>query len=147
MRIRLSTDFLTGLLFLALGGFAIIYGSRYPIGTAARMGPGYYPLLVSSGLMLLGIVLVVRSFFLSSDEVEAIHPRPLFFVLIGTLAFGLLIEHSGFLLAGIIVVFASQLAESDFRLLEVSVLAACLVAFIAGLFRFGLGLPLKLLPF
>jgi hypothetical protein len=64
MRIRLSTDFLTGLLFLALGSFAIIYGSRYPIGTASRMGPGYYPLLVSSGLVLLGCILVIRSFFL-----------------------------------------------------------------------------------
>jgi hypothetical protein len=147
MRIRLSTDFLTGLLFLALGAFAIIYGSRYPIGTASRMGPGYYPLLVSSGLVLLGIVLVVRSFFLAGDELEAINPRPLFFVLIGTLAFGLLIEHSGFVLAGILVVFLSRFADRDFRLLEVSVLAACLVAFIAGLFHFGLGLPLKLLPF
>jgi predicted membrane channel-forming protein YqfA (hemolysin III family) len=67
--------------------------------------------------------------------------------LIGTLAFGLLIEHSGFVLAGILVVFVSRFADRDFRALEVSLLAVGLVAFIAGLFRFGLGLPLKLLPF
>ena len=40
MKVRLSADLLTGLLFVALGGFAIIYGSRYAPGTAARMGPG-----------------------------------------------------------------------------------------------------------
>jgi putative tricarboxylic transport membrane protein len=146
MRIRLSTDFLTGLLFLAIGAFAVIYGSRYSLGTAARMGPGYYPLLASSGLVLLGLVLVVRSFLTTTEEVAAINVRPLVLILAGTLAFGLLIDRAGLIIAGLLLVFAARLADRDFRPWEVTVLAVCLVAFTLAIFRYGLGMPLRLWP-
>jgi hypothetical protein len=146
MRIRLSTDLLTGLLFLALGAFAMVYGSRYPLGTAARMGPGYYPLLASSGLVLLGLVLVVRSFVTTTGEVGSVNLRPLVLILIGTLAFGLLIDRAGLIIAGLVLVFAARLADRGFRLLEVSILAVCLVAFTLAIFRYALGMPLRLWP-
>jgi putative tricarboxylic transport membrane protein len=146
MRLRLSTDLLTGILFLALGAFAMIYGSRYPLGTAARMGPGYYPLLASSGLILLGLVLVVRSFIMAMEEVGAINVRPLILILAGTLAFGLLIDRAGLIIAGLFLVFAARLADKGFRPLEVAVLAVCLVVFTLAIFRYGLGMPLKLWP-
>ena len=146
MRIRLSTDFLTGLLFLAIGAFAVIYGSRYSLGTAARMGPGYYPLLASAGLVLLGLVLVVRSFLTTTEKIAAINVRPLVLILAGTLAFGLLIDRAGLIIAGLLLVFAARLADRDFRPLEVAVLAICLVAFTLAIFRYGLGMPLRLWP-
>ena len=145
MRIRLSTDLLSGVLFLALGAFAMIYGSRYPLGTAARMGPGYYPLLASSGLVLLGVVLVVRSFVTTAAEVGVINLRP-FLILAGTLAFGLLIDRAGLIIAGLVLVFAARLADRDFRPLEVAILAVCLVAFALAIFRYDLGMPLRLWP-
>jgi putative tricarboxylic transport membrane protein len=146
MRIRLSTDLLTGLLFLVIGAFAMIYGSRYSLGTAARMGPGYYPLLASSGLVLLGLVLVVRSFLTTAEEIAAINLRPLLLILAGTLAFGLLIDRAGLIVAGLVLVFAARLADRDFRPLEVTILAICLVAFTLAIFRYGLGMPLRLWP-
>ncbi|MGH6783377.1 MAG: tripartite tricarboxylate transporter TctB family protein [Sphingomicrobium sp.] len=138
---------MTGLLFLALGGFAIIYGARYAFGSAARMGPGFYPLVVSSGLVLLGIILVVRSFLRPGEAIETINWRPLFFVLLGTLAFALLVERAGFVLAAVLLIFAARLADGGFRWLEVMVLAAALVAFVAALFWLGLSLPLRPFPF
>ncbi len=147
MKIRISTDLLTGLFFLALGGFAIAYGSRYPVGTAARMGPGYFPLLASSGLVLLGLVLVARAVIGASEQVGAVNPRSLLFVLAGTLAFGLLIERGGLLLSGVLLVFAARFAERDVRPVETGILAACLLAFTVAVFWYGLGLPLRLLPF
>ena len=146
MRIRLSTDLLTGVLFLALGVFAAIYGSRYPLGTAARMGPGYYPLLASSGQILLGLVQVLRSFLTTTGDLGAVNVRPLVLVLAGTLAFGLLIDRSGFVIAGLLLVFAARLADRDFRPVEVAILAVCLVAFTLAIFRYGLGMPLRLWP-
>jgi Tripartite tricarboxylate transporter TctB family len=101
MRARLSTDLVTGVLFIALGGFAIVYGSRYALGTAARMGAGYFPLLISVGLVLIGALLVGRSFLTSGDQLEAIGWRPLLLILVGVLAFGLLIDRLGLLIAGI----------------------------------------------
>jgi hypothetical protein len=147
MRIRLSTDLLSGVLFLALGGFALAYGSRYSLGTAARMGPGYYPLLASSGLVILGLVLVVRSFLSPQDEVGAISVRPLLLILAGTFAFGLLIDRSGFVVAAVILVFAARFADREFRLAEIAVLSFCLVVLMLAIFRYGLGMPLKVWPF
>ena len=146
MRIRLSTDLLTGILFLALGGFAMIYGSRYALGTAARMGPGYYPLLASSGLVLIGVVLVARSFLATADEIGVIDIRPLVLVLAGTLAFGLLVDRSGFVLAGVVLVVASRLADRDVRVVETIILALALVVLTLAIFRYGLGMPLRLWP-
>jgi|RhiMetdeSRZDD1v2_1073273.scaffolds.fasta_scaffold836416_2 hypothetical protein len=146
MRIRLSTDLLSGVLFLALGGFALIYGSRYSLGTTARMGPGYYPLLASAGLVLIGLVLVARSLLRAREEVGAVNLRPLVLVLAGTLAFGLLIDRIGFIVAGIVLVAAARGGERGFKALEVAVLALGLIAFTLAIFRYGLGMPLKLWP-
>jgi hypothetical protein len=144
MRIRLTTDFLTGLLFLALGLFVIVYGSRYPLGTAARMGPGYYPLLVSGGLVLIGAILVIRSQAKGSAEIGMISVRPLLMVLLGALAFGLLIERLGFLAASVALVILTRFADRDLRLTETVVLALFLTAFTTAIFYYALGMPLRL---
>ncbi len=145
MRVRLTTDFLTGLLFLAFGLFVIIYGSRYPLGTASRMGPGYYPLLASSGLVLLGIVLVARSVMKGGgDAISGINIRPLLLILLGTLAFGVLIERVGFLAASVALVVLTRFAERDIRLAETAALALFLTAFTTAIFWYALGMPLRL---
>ena len=148
MRLRLTTDFLTGLLFLGLGAFAIIYGWNYPIGTAARRGPGSYPMILASGLILLGGILVGRSLVTTDDDdtLGEIAIRPLAFVLAGTLAFALVVERTGFIIASFILIFAARCADRDFRLVEVTLLAAVLVVFIAALFWLGLSVPLRPFP-
>ena len=146
MRIRLTSDLLTGLLFVSLGAFAILYGWNYPAGTAARMGPGYYPTLIACGLILLGAILLGRAFLTQGEAIGTIALRPLLAVLAGTLAFALLVERAGFVLAGIVLVAVVRLADRDFRLIEVAALALGLVAFVAALFWFGLSLPLKPFP-
>jgi membrane-bound ClpP family serine protease len=145
MKVRLSADLLTGLLFVALGGFTIVYGSRYAPGTAARMGPGYFPMLVSAGLTLVGIVLVVRSLLATGEVLGAIGWRPLVLLLAGVLAFGLLIDRLGLLAAGIALVVAARLADREFRWLETALLAVGLTLAAAAVFLYGLGLPIKLL--
>ena len=147
MKVRLTTDLLTGLLFLALGGFVIVYGSRYAMGSAMRMGPGYFPFLTSICLMLLGLVLVVRSRIRDGKTIGTLALRPLFVVLFATLAFGFLIERAGFLLASIALVLASRFADRGFRFVEVAALALFLTALIAAIFRYGLGLPIRMMPF
>jgi hypothetical protein len=147
MRIRLTTDLLTGLFFIGIGLFAIIYGWNYPFGTAVRIGPGYFPKLVASGLLMLGLILVGRSLLLATENEEiSVVFRPLLVVLAGTLAFGLLVERAGFVLAGFVLVFATRFADRDFRLAEVTLLAAVLVTFIALMFWLGLSLPLRPFP-
>ncbi|HEY9215472.1 MAG TPA: tripartite tricarboxylate transporter TctB family protein [Ancylobacter sp.] len=142
MKIHLSTDFLTGLLFSGLGATAIIIGAKYPLGTAARMGAGYFPLLVSVGLIILGGILLVRSFVSETEEVGEIDLRPFLVMLASVLLFGLLIEDWGFPLAGAVVVVGASLAGRVFKPIETSLLAVGLVVFCTLLFSYGLGLNL-----
>ncbi len=143
MKLRLSTDLATGVLFIALGGFAIIYGWRYAIGTTARMGPGYFPLLISSGLVLVGVILVLRSLLASGDALGKIGWRPLLLVLAGVLAFGLLIDRIGLLVAGVLLIVAARLADRDLRPVETAVLAVVLTLATGTVFLYGLGLPIR----
>jgi hypothetical protein len=143
MKLRLSTDLATGVLFVALGGCAIIYGSRYAIGTTARMGPGYFPMLISSGLVLTGAILVVRSVLAAGDTLGAIRWRSLILVLAGVLAFGLLIDRLGLVAAGILLIVAARLADGPFRPVETVLLAVGLTAATGAIFLYGLGLPIR----
>jgi putative tricarboxylic transport membrane protein len=143
----LSTDLLSGLLFAALGAGALYISWRYPAGTAARMGPGYFPHLVSSLLVLLGGILMLRAWFRPGETIAILDLRPLLFVLLGTVAFGLLIERAGLIAASAMVVVASRFARPGFRPVEVLLLAAGLAGGAALLFVYALGLSVRLLPF
>jgi putative tricarboxylic transport membrane protein len=147
MHLRLSTDLLSGLLFAALGATALYVSWRYPAGTAARMGPGYFPHLVGGLLLLLGGILALRALWRPGERVGTLDLRPLVFVLIATCSFGFLIERAGLLVAGVVLVVAARLARPDFRLLEVLLLAVGLAACATLLFVYALGMNVRLLPF
>ena len=69
MVIRSPKDFWAGLLFIGLGILAITVGSRYNLGTAARMGPGYFP-------RILGILLIVIGAIIHIAPCDAAKPKP-----------------------------------------------------------------------
>ena len=148
MNIRASSDILTAILFLALGFAALFYGlDHYSLGTPARMGAGVYPTLLSIGLIFIGSILLLQTYFDPDEAVGKINLRAVVFVLAGTFLFGLLIERAGLLAASVALVFAARIADREMKILETVVLAAALFVLTAGLFRYGLGMPLYLLPF
>jgi hypothetical protein len=147
VKIPLSTDLLAGLGLIGLGGFALGYGWRYAFGTAARMGSGFYPRLVSLALIAVGAALVVRSFFRKDDELGTIELRPVALVLLGTVVFALLIERAGLVVSTGLLIVLARLADDDFRPAEVLRLCLGLVLFASIVFWYGLALPFRLLPF
>ena len=142
MTIRLSTDLLTGLLFCILGLGAIYLGADYPVGTAARMGAGYFPLMISACLIGLGLVLVVRSFVTATEPLGEIAIRPLATVVASTLLFAFLIEDYGFPVAGAVLVLGVALAGRGFRPVQMVLLTVGLVVFCTVVFVYLLGLNL-----
>jgi hypothetical protein len=56
-----SRDFLTGLIFAAVGLAFAWGGAKYGFGQARRMGPGYFPVLTGGALALVGLALVARA--------------------------------------------------------------------------------------
>ena len=72
MRIKSQKDFFSGLLYLIIGGGFAIGAFNYTIGDSARMGPGYFPLLVGILLAILGAIIVVKSLVVETPDGDPI---------------------------------------------------------------------------
>ena len=61
MNLKSQKDFFSGLMFMCVG-VAFAWGaSGYTIGTGARMGPGYFPLVLGVLLALLGGLITFKA--------------------------------------------------------------------------------------
>jgi Tripartite tricarboxylate transporter TctB family len=147
-RIRDPRDFWAGLLFVAAGVFAVVVARRYPFGTTAAMGPGYFPTVLGGLLVGLGVIVSGRSLRPSKPlaALGAIRGRPLVLVLASVIVFGLALPRLGLAVAGILLVAVSRAAAPGFRWVEVLVFAAALTAFCAAVFLWGLEMPMTLWP-
>ena len=141
--IRNSKDFYAGIIFMFFGFLTIFEAYGYQIGTARRMGPGYFPIVLGGILVLIGMIITINGLWSKGDTIK-LSLRPLLVVCSGILAFAFLIRPAGLVLATFALVFISCLAGWKFRFLEVLALSLLLVAMTIGIFVFSLGLPLKL---
>jgi hypothetical protein len=94
VNIKSQKDFFSGLLFMVVGG-AFAYGAtNYSIGTAARMGPGYFPLMLGILLALLGAVVAFKALVVETPDGDKIGKwawKPLIFIIAANLLFGVMI--------------------------------------------------------
>ena len=147
MRIRNPTDFLTGLLFGGFGLFVSLYAAtHYSIGSAIRMGPGYFPACIGALVALLGLALLVSSLRVEGPPLPRLPLRPVLLVLAGSVAFGYLLKPFGLVLSTVALVLVSAAGGHEFRWREVLALAAGLAVFAVAVFVYGLGLPFPLWP-
>jgi hypothetical protein len=146
MGIRNPRDFWAGVLYLALAICAIWIGRNYQQGTSARMGPGYFPVMLGSLLAIFGAVSIGRSFIRAGEAISALAWRPLALVLGSTVVFGLLLARTGVLVALPCLIVISALASRKSRLDVTSIAALIgLVAFCVVVFVKGLGVPMPLI--
>jgi hypothetical protein len=137
-------DAALGLIFILIG-IAFAIGSRSAeIGTAFRMGPGYFPLLLSTVLMHLGGIIVAGS-FKGANELFVIVPwRGLLLVLAAPVIFGLTVRKLGLAPAIVLTVVLSVFASQRSSLRLVGAMAIGLTLFCVAVFSYGLRLPLPL---
>jgi hypothetical protein len=146
MRIRAPKDFWSGLMFCGFAVVAILAARGYSLGTAGKMGPGYFPLLLGGVLGVLGLILIVRSLVLDGEPVARLHVLPIAVIAFAVALFGLMIEPLGLVATLAVLTIVTAWAGADFRFVEAAVLAAVLIAFSVGVFVYLLGLPLALWP-
>ena len=144
--LRSNKDFLTGLLFLILGGFAVAVAAGYPMGSLMRMGPGYFPTTLGAILCLFGAWLLVRGLRGAGASIRSWAWRPLSLISLSIVLFGFLLDRAGLIPALIAMFFAAAAAGREFRLKEVLILTVVMGAFAAALFLYGLKLPYQLIP-
>ena len=144
--IRNPRDFYAGLLFVAFGVMALVIVQAYTIGTAARMGPGYFPRLL--GILLVGGGIIQALIGLRSKPDIAVewHWQPLFKLLIGVALFIVMTPWLGLIIATLVMSFVAMAAGRDFRWQEALPVGAILGGGAAALFVYGLGIPLPVWP-
>jgi putative tricarboxylic transport membrane protein len=146
MKLHNPRDFLAGLLFVSFGGAALAVSHAYTIGTAARMGPGYFPRALGILLVVLGALLSLRGFRASPEPRPEWHWRPLAIVLLGVGLFALIAQWLGLVLAGLALVLVSSAASPEFRWKEALVSGTIQGAAAVVVFVYGLGIPLPVWP-
>ncbi len=124
--------------------FGLVSIFNYKIGEFARSGPGMFPLLVSCLLFLIGVLTLVRSFFV---EAVALHYnlKNIALILLGLCGFVLLSQHVDMVVGILFLVFSTSFAGSSFSWLRNVKICVVLIA-IAYVFKYGLGLNLPLTP-
>jgi hypothetical protein len=143
-RLLVLQDVWAGTLFAAFGVAALIFGADLPMGTARRMGPGYMPYGLAWLLIFCGALVALRGVAASAATVGRMRLRPFIGVLGGGLAFALLIDRGGILLASAGAILGAAAADRSSRWGEVAVLAALSMAFCAIVFVKLLGLDIPL---
>ena len=144
--IRHPKDFFAGLLFAAVGAGAIVISTRYTLGTASHMGPGYFPRMLGMLLVVLGVVLSLRALRLRGQPFPAWKWRPTIVVLGSVVLFGAIVTPLGLVLSTIILIVLSSAASAEFRPREALVASVLLAAVVVGVFVYGLHLQLPIWP-
>ena len=137
MRIKSQRDFFAGLMFSAVG-VAFAWGAtHYSIGSGARMGPGYFPLMLGILLAVLGLIIVFTALVVETEDGEPVGRfawKPLGFIIGSNLLFGVLlaglpsmgIPEFGLIVAIYGLTFVAAMAGDEFKAKEVAILATIL---------------------
>jgi hypothetical protein len=152
VRIRHQKDFFSGVMFFALGLAFVGLAQKYAIGTASRMGPGYFPTVLGALLAVLGLAIAIKGLTAgdrSGDrdgDVARLHFGPLVIVLGAVLLFGALLRPAGLVAAALTLIGTAAYASHEFSLREVVPLALVLVALVLAVFVWGLGMVIPIWP-
>ena len=144
MTVMGKQDVLAGILMIVVGGFFLWFGLDYSIGSARSMGPGYFPLILSCGLILVGFLIAAKGAIAEGERIHIDTLRPLLAVLGFVVVFAVLIGQAGFVVAAICATFVAALGNPRTRWRETAISAVVLTAAAAILFIYLLGLPMKL---
>jgi hypothetical protein len=144
LHVKSPQDFGAALLFLAIGFAGLYFGRDLAFGGASKMGPGFFPTILSGLIVVIGVMVGVKSFTIKGPPIEAIKLRPVLFILVAILAFGYLIEQIGLAITTAALAIFAAYARDQVNLKETLALAAVLSAFAVGVFGYALGQPLPI---
>ena len=144
--VRSPKDLVAGLMFIAVGITAIAIASNYTLGTAARMGPGYFPRILGILMIVLGAIIALRSLRTRGPPLPGWKWRPVLVVLGSVVLFGLVVNRLGLVLSTILLILTTSAASTEFRPKEAAISGVLLAVLVVGVFVIGLKLQLGIWP-
>lgn len=142
--IKNPKDFFAGLLFLVIVAVFALGLRELPIGTAFRMGPGYFPMVLLFILAGLGVAILVNGLRTQGEPLGELPWRGLLMITAPIVFFGATLKGLGLVASLGITVFATTLASKKWDVLYAVLTTLILVAFSWLVFIKGLGLPISM---
>lgn len=137
-------DAASGVLFIGFGLFFGLQSLGLELGTAFRMGPGYFPLVLSCVLTGFGLLVLLNAFKTDTPgEMGTFAWRGLAFILPAPIFFGLTVRGLGFVPAIFLTTLIAGLASLRMKLVWALLLAAAVTLFATLVFSYALGLPFR----
>src|SRR5215207_9881462 len=123
IELRDNTGFWAGLMLVGTGAAAIAIAGDYRLGTALRMGPGYFPSALGGILILLGIIVLAKGLRDPQPVEGRWSLRALVLLPLSLVLFGLLMQYAGFVPALLVLIVGSSAAGEEFNIVEALLLA------------------------
>ncbi|PZO65024.1 MAG: tripartite tricarboxylate transporter TctB family protein [Paracoccus denitrificans] len=140
---RDNTDLAAGILLMLAAAFFGWQTVGLEIGTSLRMGPGYFPMVLSGLLFLLGVIIALKSLGKEGEPIGPIAWRGILFILPAPIFFGLTVRGLGFIPALFICSLYASQASSRMKPGPALLLAVLVTVISTLIFSYGLGLPFR----
>jgi Tripartite tricarboxylate transporter TctB family len=149
-RFKLKRDYYAGGLMLLLGVGAAVTGSGYKVGSLAKMGPGFMPVILGIVLAFLGVLIAGTALGPpETGDKKFLPDNPQWFgwlcILGGPVLFIILGQYSGMIPAVFACVFVCALGDKTATYKSSAMLAAGVTVFGVLLFHYLLRIPFPLL--
>lgn len=137
MNIKSQKDFVSGLMYMGIG-LAFAWGAtKYSLGTGARMGPGYFPLLLGVMLAVLGAFITFNALVIErvgGDKIGKWALKPLVLIIGANLLFGVCLgglpsiklPAMGMIFGIYVLTFVASMAEAGWKVKTTFILATAL---------------------
>ena len=139
MNIKSQKDFFSGLMFMGVGAAFAWGATTYKVGEGARMGPGYFPLMLGVLMVILGIAVTFKSLVVETvggDKMGKWAWKPLVFIIAANLIFGICLgglpsiklPAMGMIVGIYALTFVASMAEAGWKVKNTFILATVLAA-------------------
>lgn len=139
-------DILSGLIFIIFGAAFGFAASGYEFGTALRMGPGYFPIVLAVALVGLGVAILWKGLTVAvaDRDLGIVSWRAVILITAALLFFGATVRGLGLVPALFVTTLVSSLASVENTPVRALTIAVLMTAFCVAIFHFGLGVAVPL---
>ena len=134
MNIKSQKDFASGVMFMVVGAAFAWGATKYNLGTGARMGPGYFPLMLGALLAIFGLVITFNSLVMErvgGDKIGKWAWKPMGYIIGANLLFGLCLggipaiglKPLGLMVGIYVCTFIASMAEPGWKVKNTFILA------------------------
>ena len=142
LRVKSPQDLGSAIVIILIGAAGVYFGSELTMGTAGRMGPGYFPRLLSWLIIAVGLFIGLKSLVVDGPPIQPPQLRPILFCLAAIILFGYMMKYVGLFLTGITMILVAAHARRNVKLIETLIFGVAMTLGTILIFVYGLGQPL-----